>query len=67
MHKTFATAVITLLSATAASAGVLGILVNSEITTTVTGMSAWKCTYSVAGENVVVILKNICPASMEFE
>lgn len=48
-------------------AAILGILVSSEITTTVTGMSAWKCTYSVAGRNITVVLKEICPSSMNFE
>ena len=67
MHKNILTAVVALLAATASSAGVLGVLIHSELTTTVTGMSAWKCTYSVAGKNVVVILRDMCPASREFE
>jgi hypothetical protein len=53
--------------ATMATAGILGILVNSQMTTSVTGKLVYKCTYSVSGQYTTVVLDNICPPSMQFE
>jgi hypothetical protein len=56
-----------LLAAASASAAILGVLVHSEIITTVTGQMAWRCTYNVAGQNTTIILKQMCPPSLQFE
>ena len=64
--KTFIVLVLMTLAVTA-TAAIMGTLVNSQTTTTVTGQLAWKCTYNVMGNNVTVIVKEICPPSMMFE
>jgi len=56
-----------ILTAVSAYAGILGILVTSKPVITVTGQQAWSCTYNVAGHNTTIIIKQMCPASMEFE
>ncbi len=50
-----------------AFAGILGVLQSSEPITTVTGQAAWRCTYNVGGQLTTVVLREICPPSMEFE
>ena len=50
-----------------AVAGVLGILENSQPVTTVSGQAAWRCTYNVGGQKVTVVVKNVCPPTMQFE
>lgn len=55
------------LTATSAYAEILGVLVHSEPIITVTGQQAWRCTYNVAGQNTTVILKQMCPPSMQFQ
>ena len=44
-----------------------GYLVKSEFVSTITGKTAWKCTYNVWGRYVTVMLKDNCPSSMEFD
>ena len=65
MHRSLVLAII--FAATSASASILGVLVKSEPTTTVTGQMAWRCTYSVAGQYTTIILRQMCPVSMQFE
>ena len=55
------------LLSSAAFAGILGILVNTEPTISVTGKLVYRCTYSVTGRNVTVILDKLCPPTMQFE
>jgi len=50
-----------------ACAGVIGVLVNSEPIITISGQSAWRCTYNVAGRITTIILREMCPVSEEFE
>jgi hypothetical protein len=54
-------------ASSAAFAGILGVLVKSEATTSVTGKLVYRCTYNVAGRNVTVILDRLCPPTMQFE
>jgi hypothetical protein len=56
-----------ILMATYTYAGIMGVLVSSRPVITVTGQQAWSCTYNVAGHNTTIILKQMCPVSMEFE
>lgn len=65
MNKLFSAALI--LATASAHAGILGVLVNSESVTTVTGQLAWRCTYEVAGQHTTLMLKQMCPPSMQFE
>ena len=65
MHKSLVLALV--VAASSASASILGVLVKSEPTTTVTGQLAWRCTYSVAGQYTTIILREMCPVSMQFE
>ncbi len=44
----------------------LGVLVSQYPSTSVTGRLVWVCTYTVAGQNVQVVLEKICPPSMDF-
>ena len=55
------------IGASSVLAAMLGVLESSEATTTVTGQSAWRCTYNAGGQKVTVILKKICPPTMQFE
>jgi len=50
-----------------ASASFLGTLVHTENIITITGKLAWRCTYSVGGNNTTVILQEMCPCSMRFQ
>ena len=64
--KTTIAALLVLFS-TMSNAGILGVLTRSETTTSVTGKLVWKCTYRVAGNNTTVVLRRMCPVSMQFE
>lgn len=50
-----------------AVAGIMGVLVNTQSGTSVTGKLIYQCTYNVAGRNTTVILETICPPTMNFE
>lgn len=63
--RTLMTLVLALV-ATAGHAQILGVLVKSESTTSVTGRLIWRCTYNVGGSYQTVLLENICPPSMQF-
>lgn len=55
-----------LLISTAAHASVMGILMSSEMVTTVDYNQAWLCTYSANGQTVQVTMRNFCPGTMMF-
>lgn len=55
-----------LLVSTAAHASVTGFLINQRMVITVTGMSAWQCTYKVMGQQITYVMPDSCPSSMEF-
>ena len=65
MKKIIFIAAVLAASATA-YAQVLGMLVNTEMGTSVTGQLIYKCTYNVGGSLQTVILSQICPPSMNF-
>lgn len=69
MKKLIKVAVASVVSVTAvaASASVLGILVNSEFGSSVTGRSVYRCVYDVLGQRTVVTSEEYCPATMEFD
>lgn len=51
----------------AARAGLIGILVRSETTTSVTGQLIYICYYNVNGSIQRVVLRSYCPPTMEFD
>lgn len=66
MKKIIAVASITF-AAIPAFAGIMGVLVNTQPGTSVTGKLIYQCTYNVAGRNTTIILERICPPTMDFE
>lgn len=50
-----------------AGASFLGILVNSEMITTISGQMAWRCTYNINGTVRTIISTEMCPTSMQFQ
>jgi hypothetical protein len=65
--KQSAILVVSILIASVANAGILGMLVNSRQGTSVTGKLVWACTYRVNNSMTTVTLDHICPPSMQFE
>lgn len=61
------TIVILLLIPAIGFAGIVGFLINTRVTTTVTGKLVYICTYNVAGHYQNVIETHFCDATMVFE
>jgi hypothetical protein len=59
--------VFSILIASVANAGILGMLVNSRQGTSVTGKLVWECTYRVNNSLTTITLGYMCPPSMQFE
>lgn len=64
MKKLF---LIAILASVDAYAGMLGMLVHSELTFSVTGKQMYKCTYSIMGNYQTINMFDICPPTYEFE
>lgn len=45
---------------------VLGILIGSTPVVLPGGQMGWQCTYTVSGQTVNVLIRGMCPATMEF-
>ena len=59
--------VLAVITATVAAAGILGVLVNSKPTASITGKLVYECTYRVGNQVTTVVLPYLCPPTMQFQ